>query len=369
VVVLADGQRVVTAGRDETIVVRDLDSDRVTARYLAPEFAARPEPRDLKFGDLPDYRFCGRMAHSIAGKAKRQRVVTAAGFGPNAVRVRVLTFEDAKSDHPTSAHPVAEIQFRPEIQPPVVIIDPNDKFVFGRDPDERLRQADAQVNGYRIYDVALSPDGRWLTVAHSLNQVDLFDLDGNLSEGKPVRRFGGKENASAAGHRPLFFSGGELLLGGLRHKAPRWDAAGRIDALVDSRGLSRVLFDSDEKWFVQTRGEQLEHVSYDAATRRLNEQPLSGHAAAIRSLAMSPNEKQFASSDANGTVIVWDVATLEDARRFQLGPVDVPQIAFVDGGKQLLTADSAGRLLLWDVPPPPKGNPKPRAKKKPSSKL
>uniref|UniRef100_A0A7C2JZZ4 WD40 repeat domain-containing protein n=1 Tax=Schlesneria paludicola TaxID=360056 RepID=A0A7C2JZZ4_9PLAN len=72
---------------------------------------------------------------------------------------------------------------------------------------------------------------------------------------------------------------------------------------------------------------------------------------------------QRASNVLGLTRIVWDVATQEEARRYHLGSVDVPQIAFVAGGQQLLTADSAGRLLVWDVPPAAKGKAK-SAKKK-----
>jgi serine/threonine protein kinase/WD40 repeat protein len=78
-------------------------------------------------------------------------------------------------------------------------------------------------------------------------------------------------------------------------------------------------------------------------------EPLAGHKNWVNALAFSPDGKQLLSGDADGVVLLWDLA-----RRTSLpleghkGP-DITSLAFAPDGARALSAGSDGLVILWNV--------------------
>lgn len=74
------------------------------------------------------------------------------------------------------------------------------------------------------------------------------------------------------------------------------------------------------------------------------------HASAVTSLAFSPDGRLLASADADGTGVLWLVATLTPAMHELSGHQGaVTSLAFSSDGSTLATADAAGTVRFWDT--------------------
>ncbi|HYN16654.1 MAG TPA: WD40 repeat domain-containing protein, partial [Actinomycetes bacterium] len=76
--------------------------------------------------------------------------------------------------------------------------------------------------------------------------------------------------------------------------------------------------------------------------------PLAGDTGAVTSVAFSPDGGRVASGGANGTVLLWDLATGAQARRLAGHTDAVRAVAFSPDGALLATASGDRTLAVWD---------------------
>jgi WD40 repeat protein len=100
-------------------------------------------------------------------------------------------------------------------------------------------------------------------------------------------------------------------------------------------------------------------ILWDVATGQPLSPPLTGHTAEVWGLAFSPDGQTLASGSYDDTIILWDVATGQP-----LGPPltshtgFVYKVAFSPDGQTLASGSADGTIILWDVATgQPRGSP------------
>ncbi|MCA9933857.1 MAG: winged helix-turn-helix domain-containing protein [Anaerolineales bacterium] len=90
----------------------------------------------------------------------------------------------------------------------------------------------------------------------------------------------------------------------------------------------------------------LAETAYAPGARRI----FSGHDGPVEDVALVPDSwAQALSASADGTLILWDLASGESLRRFHGHDGAVHGVAFLPQGEQALSASADGTLILWDV--------------------
>ena len=172
-------------------------------------------------------------------------------------------------------------------------------------------------DGRRIGAMAMSPDGRWLVVGHSDATARVWDLR-STAPTPPARTLQGHtgqvSSVAVSGRWILTGSGGIPLLQTVDTTACLWDLSAQV--IADS---ARVL---------------------------------AGHRKAIRSVAISPDERWAATASEDSTVRLWDLSA-EDPTA---GPIvlrrhsrPVTQAAFTSDGLKLASAGADRSVVLWDL--------------------
>jgi WD40 repeat protein len=89
---------------------------------------------------------------------------------------------------------------------------------------------------------------------------------------------------------------------------------------------------------------------WDVATRQPIGSPLTGHKAAVWSLAFSPDGKTLASASQDSTVILWDVAAHQPITPPLKGHADMAvSVAFSPDGRTVASGSKDTNIILWDV--------------------
>ncbi len=237
-------------------------------------------------------------------------------------------------------------------------------IVSNRPPDFTLKDQKDQAPVSWVMSLAFSPDGKVLASGDCGNdaaspckrgEVRLWDVGMHLQIGQPLVRHGSYVRAVA-------FSpdGKTLVSGGDDGNIIFWDVSG-IGSGSEPTGQSlhsdlnpvlSLAFSPDSKTLAvggcvfDRQGQKCargEVQVWDAATRKPREQPFTGHAETVRSVAFSPDGKTLASGGDDKAIILWDLD-----RRYPIGrPVNgdkagaQAKVAFSLDGKTLASGGCA----------------------------
>jgi WD40 repeat protein len=218
------------------------------------------------------------------------------------------------------------------------------------------------------HDLAFSPDGRWLAVAHTANReavdklirptgvVSLWDL------GKQQRR---EFPASKEGALHVAFTQkGKTLAAMSEGEAQSWDSeTGKpipwTGKFSRAAWLNSVAFDVGGKTLADSLRSILDNLDFGVAGKPYYDSPngFSGKFGVSRlaspdSTALSGNGKKFAAVpiDGNCPLQVWEVDTRKPVTRGEghIGPIDAQ--AFSPDGRRIVTASNYdATFCLWDA--------------------
>ncbi|MBT2545845.1 helix-turn-helix domain-containing protein [Streptomyces sp. ISL-44] len=198
---------------------------------------------------------------------------------------------------------------------------------------------DAQVN-----DVEVSPDGRTIASAGSDGSVRLWD-----GAGKPLGVLGEQPDGVEA---VAFGPDGRLLAAVSRNRTLKiWDTASRQPVAqpirIPARGASTdVAFGAGGRYLAAaTLGPYLWEVTHP-------ESPVSVPLKSARlatALAFSPDGRRLLTTSVGGFVNVIDLATGDQADRFDTHQGVVQDLAVSPDGRILATAGDSRAIKLWDT--------------------
>jgi WD40 repeat protein len=205
--------------------------------------------------------------------------------------------------------------------------------------------------------LAVSRDGQYLATARQDSRIVLLDA----KTGKELRELAGPAVRAAA---LAFSSDGKRLAGSFADgQVIVWDTANEVPPLTITMPPGdeayRLAFSPDGSMLAtgslrRTPGAVMLRL-WDARTgkliRNLPDDPArTGHTSAVWALAFHPSGKRLASSSADGTVRMWDVATGEEQADFNVEDESgTSGLAFHPNGTQLACASLEGVVHIRDA--------------------
>jgi mono/diheme cytochrome c family protein len=210
-------------------------------------------------------------------------------------------------------------------------------------PDNTGEADPLEAAGNVANQIALSPDGRRALVAAADRSVRLWDVEGRRDLKRLV---GHTASVWAVAFSP---DGTRAVSGGMDGSVRVWDLGtgselakldghlGLVSAVAFSPDGSKAIsggYDGAVVWWDVTTGREL---------RRLD-----GEAKYVHAVALHPTQKLVAIA-ADRSVILWDTATGEVAKKWAAHDAAVTCVRFAEGGAVLLTGGDDGRVRAWDA--------------------
>lgn len=196
-----------------------------------------------------------------------------------------------------------------------------------------------------IWEIAYSPDGKYLAVASSIGTW-LYDS----RTGAEVHLLTGHTYAATS----IAFSpdGQTLATGGdwPDRTIRLWDAAtGVLTRTLDVSEFSggSLAFSPDGKTLAgETYNKKVRLWNVETGARILS---LEGHTSSITSVAFSPDGRTVASGSQDNTVRVWDIGTGTQKFKLTAHKNNVTDVVFSPDGRMLASSSYDGRVRLWDA--------------------
>ena len=207
------------------------------------------------------------------------------------------------------------------------------------------------IEGGRI-GLAFSPDGRWVAAADRTHRVKLWDT----GRGDLVRTQVGHSNTV---YSIAFSPDGRLLATGSRDSTIKlWDApTGNLHRTLEPHGswVRSVAFSPDGTRLVSgsgadqfTPGKTAELILWDVASGR-ELRRFAGPHDRIFGVAYRPDDKEIASIDCDASLKLWDPDSGLLKHRLVGHANDIDCVAYSPDGRILATAGRDQLAILWDV--------------------
>lgn len=209
------------------------------------------------------------------------------------------------------------------------------------------------ADGGKIYEIALSPDGRYLAAAgHTgtkgakVHPVRLYDLE----SGEIVRLFSGHREAVLS---VAFSADGRFLASaGMDDSAIVWRVSDgrKLQQVRHPAGDINVVRLTQDGGRMFTGGDDSKVRMWRVRDGRLLA-TLSGHEKLVRDIALSPDQATVVTSATDGGIRVWDARSGRFQRQLAKLEVSVPRLRFTPDGKRLLSGIGGApfETRLWDV--------------------
>jgi WD40 repeat protein len=212
---------------------------------------------------------------------------------------------------------------------------------------------------FGVYDVAYSPDGRWLASARGnpygpseRGEVTLREAGtGAQIQEFPVEKGGALGVAFSPDSRWLASGCGD----GMVRIWDTRDLAGRPRELRGHSGMvRRVTFLPDGRlasaggsWLGSEFGEV---KIWDLSTGRWLD--LLGHTNAVECVACSPDGRRLVTGSEDRTIKLWDTATGEEVFTLRGHTSGVESVAFSPDGRRIASGSDDRTVRVWDTSPP-----------------
>jgi eukaryotic-like serine/threonine-protein kinase len=201
--------------------------------------------------------------------------------------------------------------------------------------------------GFESWKVDFGPDGATVFVMCGDGRLRRLDVHTGQVVGEPFAHLGVDNRyftfALSQDKRVAVTSGADGIV-------RRWDVLAR-KPLPGQRKLPTLVEclavrSAGEAILIGTRTGSL-HV-WDVAADRLIDLPHQG--ASVVTIALSPDERQFATGTRGGQVRLWDAETLRELGQLYRADGAVYSVAFHPDGDRLAVAEESGAISIWAVP-------------------
>ncbi|MBP5974962.1 protein kinase [Brasilonema sp. CT11] len=210
-------------------------------------------------------------------------------------------------------------------------------------------------NAGSVYSVATSPDGRTVASGNGDKTIKLW----NLFTGQQIYTLYG--HSSSVESVAISPDSKMLASGSFDGSIKLWDLpSGReIATLKEHSGAVKSVAFSPDGQILASGSEDNTIKLWNLKNKQLI-RTLKGHSQPIRSVAISPIRSDFrslggrlggilASSSADDTIKLWDLATGQEIYTFKGHSFSVNSVAFTSDGKTLASGSSDHTIKLWDV--------------------
>jgi WD40 repeat protein/serine/threonine protein kinase len=204
-----------------------------------------------------------------------------------------------------------------------------------------------EFGGAEAWKVDFGPGGETLYVMCGDGRLRRLDVKTGQVVGEPFAHLGADNRyftfALSQDKRVAVTSGADGIV-------RRWDVATgkplpgaqKLPTLVECLAVRS----GGEAILIGTRTGTL-HV-WDVAADRLIDLPHQG--AAVVTIALSPDQRQFATGTRGGQVRLWDAETLREVGQLYRSDAAVHSVAFHPEGDRLAVAEESGSISIWAVP-------------------